>query len=146
MEGSLAKDVHGKLERRWQAYLQQVPEERKTLSNKDTRKTRSQLHATLSKATSTLVTQIRTEKISLNAFLTLRRVPGVTATCHCGWGQQTAKHVLLFYPSFAEGRAELLKDADTNDYSRIVATTRGVKAAAQFMQQTGLLPQFQLGL
>ena len=45
-----------------------------------------------------------------------------------------------------EGRAGLLRDAGTNDYLRMVATPRGVKAAAQFMQQTGLLPQFQLGL
>ena len=44
-------------------------EERRILAHKDTRETKSQLHVNLSKATSALVTQIRTEKIGLNAFL-----------------------------------------------------------------------------
>ena len=56
-------------EGRWMAYLQQTPEGRKAPAHRDTRKTRSQLHVTLSKATSALVTQIRTEKIGLNTFL-----------------------------------------------------------------------------
>ena len=133
-------------DKRWEAYLQQTPEARKAPAHRDTRKTRSQLHVTLSKATSALVTQIRTEKIGLNAFLARQRVPGYTASCSCGWEQQTAKHILLFCPDYAEGRARLLRDAGTNNYSQMIATTRGAKAAAQFLQGTGLLPQFQLGL
>jgi hypothetical protein len=43
-----------------------------------------------------LLTQIRSEKIGLNAFLTDRHVPGFTAACDCGWRQQTAKHILMF--------------------------------------------------
>jgi hypothetical protein len=133
-------------EERWESYVRQVPVDKRTPAHRDIRESRSQLHATLSKATSALVTQIRTEKIGLNAFLLKQRVPGYTAACQCGWRQQTAKHVLLFCPDFADGRTELFRNAGTHDYSRIVATTRGANAAAQFLQQTGLLPQFQLGL
>src|SRR5271154_1361750 len=106
----------------------------------------SQLHVTLSKAINALVTQIKTEKIGLNAFLTQRRILGFTASCSCGWARQTAKHILLFCPNFSGSRAKLFRDAGTNNYLQMVATTRGAKAAAQFLHETGLLPQFQLGL
>jgi hypothetical protein len=133
-------------DKRWTPYLRQTPEERKTPAHRDTRRTRSQLHTTFSKATSALVTQIRTEKIGLNAFLTQQRVPGFTASCECGWQKQTAKHIILFCPNYTEERAKLFREAGTNNYSQMLATTRGAKAAAQFLQRTGLLPQFQLGL
>ena len=133
-------------ERRWEGYLRRIPEGRKSPAHRDTRKTRSQLHVTLSKATSALITQIRTEKIGLNAFLTQQHVPGYIANCSCGWERQTAKHILLYCPSFTRGREELFRDAGTNSYSQMVVTTRGARAAAQFLQKTGLLPQFQLGL
>src|SRR5271155_1577615 len=51
-----------------------------------------------SKVTSSLITQIRAEKIGLNAFLHNRQVPGYTAPCNCGWPRQTAKHILWFCP------------------------------------------------
>src|ERR1700754_813150 len=111
-------------ERRWETYLQQTPEGRKAPAHRDTRKTRSQLHVALSKATSALVTQIRTEKIGLNAFLTQQRVPGYTADCSCGWRRQTAKHILLHCPNFAGGREGLFRDAGTNSYSEFLVTTR----------------------
>ena len=57
-------------ERQWNTFLQQIPVRKRTPAHRDTRRDRSQLHVTLSKATSALVTQIRTEKIGLNAFLT----------------------------------------------------------------------------
>ena len=133
-------------DKRWESFLRQVPGERRTPAHKDTSGNRTQLHTNLSKATSALVTQIRTEKIGLNAFLAQQRVPGYMATCTCGWRRQTAKHVLLSCPNFVEMRAGLLRDVGTNDYLRMVTTPRGAKAAAQFLQRTGLLPQFQLGL
>jgi Reverse transcriptase (RNA-dependent DNA polymerase) len=133
-------------EKRWETYIRQVPIDKRSPAHRDIREPRSQLHATFSKATSALVTQIRTEKIGLNAFLAQQRVPGYTAACQCGWGQQTAKHILVSCPNFADDRTELFRNAGTHDYSQMIATTRGAYAAAQFLQRTGLLPQFQLGL
>jgi hypothetical protein len=34
----------------------------------------------------------------------------------------------------------------TRDYSKMLATPRGAKAAANWLQRTNLLPQFSLGL
>src|SRR5947209_2325171 len=100
----------------------------------------------ISKATSSLITQIRSEKIGLNAFLTDRHVPGFTAACDCGWRRQTAKHILMFCPTYADTRPRLFEHAGSQNYSEIATTARGARAAAIWMQQTELLPQFSLGL
>ena len=41
---------------------------------------------------------------------------------------------------------QLFRDAETNDYSKMVTTTRDAKVATRWLQRTGLLPQFNLGL
>jgi hypothetical protein len=68
---------------------------------------RPQLHHGASKATSSLITQIRTEKIGLNAFLADRHVPDKAAICTCERSRQTAKHILLFCPEYADERDSL---------------------------------------
>jgi hypothetical protein len=95
---------------------------------------------------SALITQIRTEKIGLNGFLTERHVPGYSPECPCGWSRQTAKHIILNCPTYEDQRPELYTAAGTRDYRKMLVTSRGAKAAAILIQQTGLLPQFQLGL
>jgi len=104
------------------------------------------VHLGASKATSSLITQIRTEKIGLNAFLADRHVPDKAAMCTCERSRQTAKHILLFCPEYADERDSLYTAAGTKDYSKMLATPRGAKAAAQWLQRTRLLPQFNLGL
>ena len=62
-----------------------------------------QLHTGLPKPHSSLLTQIRTGKISLAAFLFQCQVPGVDSpACSCGWQWETAKHVILDCPRFAQ--------------------------------------------
>jgi hypothetical protein len=134
-------------DKKWTAYLSAIPADRvKSPSQLVTDWKRSQLHKGLSKPMSSLITQIRTEKIGLNAFLADRRVPGYTATCPCGWPRQTAKHILMNCTDYEERRPSLFRAAGTRDYKEMTATTRGVKAAAQWLYGTGLLQQFSLGL
>jgi Reverse transcriptase (RNA-dependent DNA polymerase) len=131
----------------WTAYLATIPPGSvKSPAQLVTTSYSPEIHSKVSKATSSLITQIRTEKIGLNAFLTDRRVPDKQATCTCGWLRQTAKHILVFCPEFAGRRDSLFEAAGTSDYSVIVATARGAKAAATWLQHTGLLPQYSLGL
>jgi hypothetical protein len=52
----------------------------------------------LTKAESSMVLQLRTERLGLNVFLRDRNVPGITETCTCGHPRQTVKHVILFCP------------------------------------------------
>lgn len=57
------------------------------------------LHADLPKPHSSLLTQIRTGKIGLAAFLHRCRVPGFESlACPCGWQWETAKHIVLGCP------------------------------------------------
>lgn len=131
----------------WTAYLASIPPGRtRAPAQLDTTSYKPDIHFQCNKATSSMITQIRTEKIGLNAFLADRYVPDKLAPCSCGWARQTAKHVLFFCSELADRRGQLFRDAGTNDYSKIVATTRGAKAAAGWLQRTGLLPQFNLGL
>jgi hypothetical protein len=141
---TLEKMLNEGWEKRWTAYLQSLPAD-KTKSPAQTERSgnRSELHKGLSKATSALVTQIRTEKIGLNGFLADRRVPGYSPTCLCGWQRQTAKHIITACALYDGKRNRLFRDAGTRDYRRMLATTRGARAATQFLQETGLLTQFQ---
>ena len=44
------------------------------------------------------------------------------------------------------GRENMLQEAVTRDYEKLLSTTKGVRTAAKFLQETGLLSQFQLGV
>jgi hypothetical protein len=82
-------------EQQWTKYLYLIPPEKRRLpALLDKSRDRTKLHQGFSKSMSALVTQIRTEKIGLNAFLITMKVPEYTATCDYGWGQQTAKHII----------------------------------------------------
>jgi len=49
-------------------------------------------------------------------------------------------------PDRDNNRETMLRVADTRDYGKMLATARGMKAAARFLQETELLSQFQLGI
>jgi hypothetical protein len=66
--------------------------------------------------------------------------------CICERLRQTAKHILLFCPEYADERDSLYIAAGIKDYSKMLATLREAKAAAHWLQRTGLLPQFNLRL
>jgi exonuclease III len=143
---SLRSTLEASWQRRWSAYIATVPTGRKSLAHKDRNCKIAQLYGTLPKAACALVTQIRTEKIGLNAFLADRKVPGFLPYCTCGYHRQTAKHVIMHCPDRDNGREIMFQAAGTHDYGKMLATARGVKAAAKFLQGTGLLSQFQLGI
>jgi exonuclease III len=106
---------------------------------------RLDIHRNLAKAESSVLTQIRTEKIGLAAFLFQRQVPDIaSARCPCGWRQQTATHVAIFCPNHQEHRQSLFQKAGTTNFKEIVSTARGAKAIARWFIQTDLLPQFSL--
>jgi hypothetical protein len=65
------------------------------------------LYAGLSKAEATTLFLMRTEVISLNAWLAAVRVPSVFPACSYGWHAQTVRHVLLHYTR--HDRSDLLR-------------------------------------
>ncbi|KAI1002561.1 hypothetical protein K3495_g5637 [Podosphaera aphanis] len=58
--------------------------------------TPSNTHLSLSKAQSSVATQIRSEHIGLNSYLYRRKVPGVhDPSCQCGYPSQNVKHMVV---------------------------------------------------
>jgi len=108
-------------------------------------KARHRLHKGLSRPESTISTLLRTEHIGLKAYLYRRKVPGITSgACECGELQQTGKHILLFCPRTAKGRQEMFQKIGSTAYRDILTSTRGMKIAARYILQTGILEQFRL--
>lgn len=131
---------------RWGKYVDSVPQQRRPPALHATDHNPEKLHEGSSKATSAMITQIRTEKIGLNAFLAERKVPDKMPTCGCGWPRQTAKHIIRYCPDW-EGRREPLRSLeDWQNYQKLVGTPTGARAVAEWLQRTGLLPQFSIGL
>ena len=143
---AIAQYHRSQWKQRWEKYRKRIadvhatPAQRSHLSNKTVK-----MRNGLQKAESTLATHIRTERIGLNAYLHSRNVPGAdSARCDCGWDHQTAKHVLMHCPDWSHLRSRMLRDAGSSDYRIIVATTKGLRAAARMMMKTELLEQFRV--
>ena len=108
------------------------------------------IHADIKRSMSSLITQIRTEKIGLGAFLHSCRVPGYdTAECMCGGGKHTAAHVLAKCRDYIEERWsfwEGVKRRKRDPMGHISVEemlTKFVHSAASFMLKTGLLLQYE---
>jgi hypothetical protein len=99
----------------------------------------------LTRAESTVATLLWTEHIGLNDYLCRRRVPGyLKPDCDCGWLRQTPKHVILFCPTQMTGRAEMLLEAKTTDYTKLLSTEAGLCAVTRWFLQRDMLTQFSL--
>lgn len=78
-------------------------------------------------------------------YLFRRRVPGYSKPdCECGWPQQTPKHIILFCPTHTAGRAEMLAEAKTTDYTKLLSTEAGLRAVTRWLLQRDILTQFSL--
>ena len=104
----------------------------------------AQLYSGLTRAEAALATLLRTEVKGLNDFLARVHVPGVDPQCSCGFPRQTPKHVLLFCPDIQYPRESMLQAAGTQDYTRLLNTRAGVKAATKWFLHANILQQFTL--
>jgi hypothetical protein len=102
------------------------------------------LHEELRKAESTLLTQARTKRIRLAEFLHRRKVPGfLTATCLCGAGHETPRHMALLC-TYEADRRHYLHTGKKRTYTQIIGTREGAKHFVQWMMCSGRLAQFSL--
>jgi len=106
------------------------------------------LHQARHRALSSVITQMRTEKIGLRQFLYQRHVPGVEdGQCECGRGSQTVRHVLLACPRHTVLRRRIWGEVpgrriEGKDLKEILNTPAQATKAAKFMILTRLLGQF----
>jgi len=83
---------------RWKAKESRADRDRGIDASAGPSQARLKLHDKLQKAESAVLIQARTGCIGLAQFLRHRKVPDVaTATCECGYGPETTKHVVVHY-------------------------------------------------
>ena len=107
------------------------------------------IHRGLGKAASTLIVQMRTEKIGLKKFLHSRKVPGFDSPeCPCRRGLQSAKHLLIECRLHTrESNSVWEEDRRKVSFGRIawegmLTNPKFAKKAAQFMKSLGIIDQF----
>ena len=131
--------------KKWEKYQRRIPIATRTPAQTgNLYDGRFDHHKMLRKAESSVAVQMRSGKIGLNAFLNRIRVPGIDPDCRCGWRRQDVKHILLFCPRSREDRPRLLAEAGTRDFQTMLTTTKGIRAAARWMVNSGWLNSFEL--
>jgi hypothetical protein len=109
------------------------------------------LHQDLQKAESSLLVQIRTQRIGLAQFLYNQHVPGYeTGRCLCTGGSETPRHITLFCSNIAASRTYLRNlirtklGSDRIDYQRLIGSSEGIKIFTRWFMELGCLGQFSL--
>ena len=100
-------------------------------------------HREASKSLSSIITQLRTGKIGLNAYLHSRKVPGIDSpNCGCGYRLQSIEHVLLYCKKHHQLRRDHLGPG-RKTLGEVLSTPKLTLKAAKFMVATRLLGQFR---
>ncbi len=108
-------------------------------------KKRLKLHDKLFKAESSLITQMRIDRIDLTNYLFHRKILTiVSSTCSCDWLKQITKHIILFCSNHHIYRDSMLRVVETQNYSMLLDTAKDLRKAVRWLMKTNLLTQFFL--
>ncbi len=103
------------------------------------------LHQLLRKPETALAVQLRTGKNGFNAFLYQARVPSVLSPlCSCGFGHQTAKHIIIHCRNFSAAR-HALRDNQGHlpDFKQLLTTPTGLQKVTKWVIERGILGQYR---
>ena len=103
------------------------------------------LHRGLTRAQSSVATQLRTEHIGLRTYLHRRRVPGVESpACPCGYQSQNVKHMLTRCDQWSRNRGLWLQRATNSQFTRLLHESDNVSRIIRWIIHEGFLKQFRL--
>ena len=102
-------------------------------------------HKDLRKTESAVLTQIRTGRIGLAAFLNKVRVLDFPSPqCRCGQAQKTAVHIILHCPLYAEARRRLCVSGERLNIRALVSSSKGAWCLTWWFIELCILSQFNL--
>jgi hypothetical protein len=92
-----------------------------------------------------LAVQLRTSKNGFNAFLYQARVPSVLSPlCSCGFGHQTAKHIIIHCHNFLAARHALRDNhGHLPDFKQLLTTPTGIQKVTKWVIERGILGQYR---
>jgi hypothetical protein len=103
------------------------------------------LHRGLTRAQSSIATQLRTEHIGLRTYLHRRRVPGVESpACPCGYQSQNVKHMLTRCDQWSRNRGLWLRRASSSQFIHLLHESDNVSRITKWIIHEGFLEQFRL--
>jgi hypothetical protein len=143
----LKKMLHKKWENVWNEY--RASSERRvcvTLSSRCFKK-RLKLHENMIKAESSLVTQMRIDRIDFAKYLFHHRVFIVsTSVCSCNWSKQFLKHIVLFCSTYRKTRESMLRVVETHDFDQLFEKLKVLRIVTRWLMRTDLFLQFSLAV
>ena len=106
------------------------------------------LHFGLRKAESSMLTQARTGKIGLRAFLFERNVPTVrTPVCPCGLGEETVRHLIADCSQLDDARQHLRHRYRTGrDVRQALSTPEHAHHLVRWLLRIGRLSEYRVAL
>ena len=132
-------------ERRWKEYQESLGSAATPAQIGIWGKKRIDFHEGLQKAEASAAIQLRSQHIGFNRYLYKRKVPGNEGPeCPCGWQNQDSKHVLIHCPTYQQQRPKLFLTAGTCDYTILLTSPKGIRAAARWLISSGALRQYSL--
>ncbi len=142
---SFKKTLHDRWKRFWSEYQTKNRRRDCVALSSQIFKKRLKLHDILFKVESSLITQMRTNRIELMKYLFHRRVfIIVISTCFCDWLRQTLKHVMFFCFNHNRTCESMLFVIKTQMLRRLLNINKRIRVMTRWLMKTNILAQFSL--